>query len=245
MYSPVPNAYFAKYVNKETQQDSSQNTASQPSTCTSVQQEVHPSTDCTDEELVSALSQAEELAETTVNTCHDDAERISEDSKTASNLSSDAHHETESRVVSPPGEEETNLGSSVSGEERATLLDGEMNVELSRQVASDERAKESNETSPSAEASNGTSHNSGQDSSSGSNDHGDTTWISCMVGRMIDLYVYIAVLSSFRVFLYSLIYLTIIPQARVGYEMVDNHLILNKGEWNNCFIKKSPKNRAS
>ena len=43
-------------------------------------------------------------------------------------------------------------------------------------------------------------------------------------------------------------YLTIIPQVRVGYEMVDsmrlvgyNHLISNKGEWNNCFIKNAPK----
>ena len=36
-------------------------------------------------------------------------------------------------------------------------------------------------------------------------------------------------------------YITIIPQARVGYEMVDNHLISNKGEWNNCFIKNAPK----
>ena len=29
------------------------------------------------------------------------------------------------------------------------------------------------------------------------------------------------------------LYLTIIPRARVGY----NHLISNKREWNNCFIK--------
>ena len=43
-------------------------------------------------------------------------------------------------------------------------------------------------------------------------------------------------------------YLTIIPRARVGYEVIDsqqganrrvgyNHLISNKREWNNCFIK--------
>ena len=42
--------------------------------------------------------------------------------------------------------------------------------------------------------------------------------------------------------------LTIIPRARVGYEVIDSqrgakrrvgysHLISNKGEWNNCFIK--------
>ena len=31
--------------------------------------------------------------------------------------------------------------------------------------------------------------------------------------------------------------LTIIPIALVGYEMIDNHLISNKREWNNCFIK--------
>ena len=45
-------------------------------------------------------------------------------------------------------------------------------------------------------------------------------------------------------------YLTIIPRARVGYEMIDsqrgaqrrvgyNHLISNKREWNNCFIKNN------
>ena len=45
-------------------------------------------------------------------------------------------------------------------------------------------------------------------------------------------------------------YLTIIPRARVGYEMIDsqrgakrrvgyNHLISNKRKWNNCFIKNS------
>ena len=46
-------------------------------------------------------------------------------------------------------------------------------------------------------------------------------------------------------------YSTIIPWARVGYEMIDsqrgaqrrvgyNHLISNKREWNNCFIKNTP-----
>ena len=45
-----------------------------------------------------------------------------------------------------------------------------------------------------------------------------------------------------------MISLTIIPRARVGYEVIDsqrgvkrrvgfNHLISNKREWNNCFIK--------
>ena len=47
-------------------------------------------------------------------------------------------------------------------------------------------------------------------------------------------------------------YLTIIPWARVGHEMIDsqhgaqrlvgyNHLISNKREWNYCFIKNAPK----
>ena len=179
MYSPVPNAYFAKYV-KETPQDSSQNTASLPDTCTSVQQEAHPSTECSDEELMSALSQAEELAPTTANTSHDDAERITEDSQTASNLLSDAHRATENHDVSPPGEEETNLGSSVSGHEGATLVDEEMNMaDLSSQVASDEREEEKNERNPLSEAYSGTSHITGQNLSR------DTTWISCMVGKMI------------------------------------------------------------
>ena len=47
-----------------------------------------------------------------------------------------------------------------------------------------------------------------------------------------------------------MVYLTIIPLALVGYEMIDsqrdaqprvgyNHLISNKREWNNCLIKVS------
>ena len=43
----------------------------------------------------------------------------------------------------------------------------------------------------------------------------------------------------FKVLHSTQVYLTIIPQARVGYEMVDSHS--NKGEWNNCFIKNAPK----
>ena len=50
---------------------------------------------------------------------------------------------------------------------------------------------------------------------------------------------------------YRILYLTIIPRARVGYEMIDsqrgakrrvgyNHLISNKREWNSCFIKNNP-----
>ena len=39
----------------------------------------------------------------------------------------------------------------------------------------------------------------------------------------------------------AITYLTIIPLARVGYEMIDNHLIYNKREWNNCFIKNALK----
>ena len=49
-----------------------------------------------------------------------------------------------------------------------------------------------------------------------------------------------------------LFYLTIISRAHLGYEMIDwqrgvqrrvgyNHLITNKREWNNCFIKNAPK----
>ena len=48
------------------------------------------------------------------------------------------------------------------------------------------------------------------------------------------------------------IYVPIIPRVRVGYEMVDsqlnarrlvgyNHVISNKHEWNNCFIKNAHK----
>ena len=44
----------------------------------------------------------------------------------------------------------------------------------------------------------------------------------------------------------TVLYLTIIPPALVGYEMIDiqrgagyNHLIYNKRGWNNCFIKNN------
>ena len=47
-----------------------------------------------------------------------------------------------------------------------------------------------------------------------------------------------------------MVYLTIIPRARVRYEMIDsqrgvkrrvgyNHIISNKRKWNNCFIKNN------
>ena len=42
-----------------------------------------------------------------------------------------------------------------------------------------------------------------------------------------------------------IVYLTIIPRARVGYEMCRvgyNHLISNKRKWNNCFIKNNQEN---
>ena len=41
---------------------------------------------------------------------------------------------------------------------------------------------------------------------------------------------------AFRYWFLPYVYLTIIPWARVGYEMV-NSLISSKREWNNCFIK--------
>ena len=51
---------------------------------------------------------------------------------------------------------------------------------------------------------------------------------------------------------YVTLYLTIIPRGCVEYEMIDsqrgaerrvgyNHLISNKREWNNCFIKNAHK----
>ena len=188
MYSPVPNAYFARFVNKETQQDSSQNTVNQPGT--SVQQEAHPITECTDEELMSALSQAEEYAATTADTSRGDSEQISEDSQTARNLFSDAQCATENHDVSMLDRGQTTLDRSVSGGEGATFVDEEMNMELSSQCGSVEQADESNKISPSGEAYNGPSRSSEQVSSSGMTDHGDTTWISCMVGKMISLNVY-------------------------------------------------------
>ena len=41
--------------------------------------------------------------------------------------------------------------------------------------------------------------------------------------------------------LVAMVYLTIIPWARVGYELAITNLIFNKREWNNCFIKNALK----
>ena len=41
--------------------------------------------------------------------------------------------------------------------------------------------------------------------------------------------------------IYIYIYLTIIPRVRFGYEIGYNHLLSNKREWNNCFIKNAHK----
>ncbi|KAJ7358893.1 hypothetical protein OS493_020731 [Desmophyllum pertusum] len=78
-YSPVANAYFAKYVNEGTQQDSSHNTASPE--VTTIKQE-HLSSECSDEELISALSQAEVLAATMADS--------SAENQSVDNLSSEA-----------------------------------------------------------------------------------------------------------------------------------------------------------
>ena len=53
-------------------------------------------------------------------------------------------------------------------------------------------------------------------------------------------------------YVFVILYLTIIPGGHVGYEMIDSqrgaqrgvgysHLISNKREWNNCFLKNSHK----
>lgn len=56
LFSPVPNAYFAKYFTKEAQQDTSQTPSSQQGPSTGKEE---CSSECTDEELMSAASQAE------------------------------------------------------------------------------------------------------------------------------------------------------------------------------------------
>ena len=61
--------------------------------------------------------------------------------------------------------------------------------------------------------------------------------------------------SSMVMMMTTMMMITIILRARVGYEMIDsqqgawrrfvyNHLISNKSEWNNCFIKKQSRNVA-
>lgn len=184
----MPNAYFAKFVkNKETQQDCSPNTVSQEGT--PIKQEEHVSTECTDEELMSALSQAEELAATAPNTSHSDSsEQISEESQSVNSLPSDTQHAPEINNASQLGGEGSNLGRSVQGEGTA-LVYGEMDMESSSQAGSDEQAEESSETGLPAEACSATSHSGEQDSSSGSADHENITsvpeqqtWISCTVG---------------------------------------------------------------
>ncbi|KAJ7358903.1 hypothetical protein OS493_020741 [Desmophyllum pertusum] len=100
-YSPVANAYFAKYVNEGTQQDSSHNTAS--SEVTTIKQE--DSSECTDEELVSALSQAEALAATMADS--------NAESQLVNNLSSDALAMTTTDTVSAECQSVNNLLSEV------------------------------------------------------------------------------------------------------------------------------------
>lgn len=56
LFSPVPNAYFAKYFTEEAQQDTSQTPSSQQGPSTGKEE---CSSECTDEELMSAASQAE------------------------------------------------------------------------------------------------------------------------------------------------------------------------------------------
>ncbi len=186
-YSPVPNAYFAKFVkNKETQEDCFLNTVSQEDT--PIQQEEHVSSECTDEELMLALSQTEELSATVTNTSHGDScEQISEESQSVNSLPSDTQHAPESNNASQSGGKENNLGS-VPGES-TSLVYGEMNMELSSQAASDEQAEERSGTGLPAETCSGTSHSGEQDSSSDSADHANIasvpeqqTWISCTVG---------------------------------------------------------------
>ena len=57
LFSPVPNAYFAKYFTEEAQQDTSQTPSSQQGPSTGKEECL--SSECTDEELMSAASQAE------------------------------------------------------------------------------------------------------------------------------------------------------------------------------------------
>ncbi|XP_078351971.1 uncharacterized protein LOC144636654 isoform X2 [Oculina patagonica] len=159
-YSPVPNAYFAKFAkNKETLQDCSPNTVNQEDT--PIKQEEHVSSECTDEELMSALSRTEELAATAPNTSHSDSsEQISEENQSVNSLPSDTQHASESYNTSQSSGEGGNLGRSVQEEDMA-------------------QAEESSETGFSAETGE-------QNSSSGSADHENIasvseqqTWISC------------------------------------------------------------------
>ena len=193
----MPNAYFSKYVkNKETQQDCSPNTASQgvtsvkqeehaASECTDEEHaasectdEEHAASECTDEELMLALSQAEELAATTANTSHgDSSEQISEEGQSVSNLSCDAQHAPEGNDATQSGGEGSNLGRSVTGEE------GETNMELSIQTASDDGAVESSTTSLPAEACDDATHSGTRaDHENIASVPGQQTWISCTVG---------------------------------------------------------------
>ena len=57
LFSPVPNAYFAKYFTEEAQQDTSQTPSRQQGPSTGKEECL--SSECTDEELMSAASQAE------------------------------------------------------------------------------------------------------------------------------------------------------------------------------------------
>lgn len=183
MYSPVPNGYFAKFVNNKTQQESAQNTVSQGAK--SVKEE-HLSSEFTDEELMLALSQAEECAATAPNTSHRDTSQPISEGTRSLNMS-DVEQESEGNDASQLGEEQSNyLDMNVAREEGTALVNGETNVELSRQAVSDEQAEESSVTSPSVETCSGTSNNTGQESSSSGMDTENIAsmqWISCTVGK--------------------------------------------------------------
>ena len=78
-------------------------------------------------------------------------------------------------------------------------------------------------------------------------------WVClCCIYMCVCIYLSMSFLVTFIFTYLSYTYLTIIPPGRVGYEMEGiqrdatrlvgyNHLISNKREWNNCFIKNAHK----
>lgn len=185
----MPNAYFAKFVKNKTQQESAQNTVSQGAK--SIKEE-HLSSEFTDEELMLALSQAEECVATAPNTSQGDSSQTISEGTQSLNMS-DVEQATEGNDESQSGEEQSNLDINVAREEGTALVNGETNVELSKPVVSDGRVKENSVTSPSVEACSGTFNSTGQVSSSSRTDTENIasmpeqqTWISCMVGKYTD-----------------------------------------------------------
>jgi len=75
-----------------------------------------------------------------------------------------------------------------------------------------------------------------------------------ILGGTVISVAWIVIHNIDNLYVFFLNYLTVIPQACIGFEMIDSlqgtqcqvgydhpTLVSNKHEWNNCFVKNAPK----